>query len=76
MIRATVMAYNKEQSENEARVIGAAWFGCRPEEVTPEAIRTESETEYAETSDMTTTFAYPTSTVYHTEYKIYGPGEY
>jgi len=76
MIRATVLAYDKEQSENEARTVGAGWFGCWPEDVTPVAVRTEAETEYAETSDMTTTYIRPTSTVYRTEYKIYGPGEY
>lgn len=76
MIRATAVAYGKEQSESEARGIGANWFGCRPEEVTLKAVRTDAETEYAETSDMTTTYIRPTSTVYRTEYKIYGPGEY
>ncbi len=76
MLYTSVRAYDKEQSENEARVIGARWFGCRPEEVMIQAIRTESETEYAETSDMATTYAYPTSTVYYTEYRIFGPGEF
>lgn len=76
MIRATVVAYDKEQSENEARSIGAGWFRCRPEEVTLKDVRTVADTEYAETSDMTATYIRPTSTVYRTEYKIYGPGEY
>lgn len=76
MIRATVVAYDKEQSESEARGIGANWFRCRPEEVTLKAVRTEAETEYAETSDMTMTYIRPTSTRYRTEYEIYGPGEY
>lgn len=76
MIRATVRACAKEESESEARVIGANWFGCKPEEVTLEAVRTEAETEYVEHSNMATTMLVPTDTTYCTEYKIYGPGEY
>lgn len=76
MIRATVKAYSKKESENEARAVGAGWFGCWPEEVSVVADRTEAETEYAETSDMTRTVAVPVSTVYYTEYRIFGPGEF
>lgn len=76
MIRATVKAYSREESTNEARIIGANWFGCRPEEVNVVADRTEAETEYVEHSNAATTMMVATDTVYYTEYRIFGPGEF
>ncbi len=76
MIRATVKAYTKKDSEDEARVIGANWFGCRTEEVSVVADHTEAETEYVEHSNMATTTLVPTDTVYYTQYRIFGPGEF
>lgn len=71
MIRTTVKAHSKEESEQRAREIGANWFGCRPEEVDIIADRTEAETECVEHSDMLRTVAVPTETVYYTNYRIY-----